>query len=238
MTVAIDYQIPNSCKRRRCFCWSTRPLHSEPLIAETYMTWLFHDEPDTGCFTTKLVLEGSPILRVYHEYDGDWQFHGDSSQSASEEDARLVCLTEMVSLDPSLQELHDLPCGWRAERLSTNGQWTRHKDHPFPTFEEHGYYLEDALWLAEFLPDIDPPDQDIRENLAVGQYVKLVFRFAAEDSDRQDNECERMWVVVTDQDDDGHYHGTLDNDPHHDAIECGDSLVFHPLHVAEIYDDE
>ena len=200
------------------------------------MTWLFHDEPNTACFTTSHVLSGSPILRVYHDYDGDWQFHGDSTQSVDDDDAKLVCLSDVVDRDASLKELHDLPYGWRAERTSTSTPWTRHRNHPFPNFADNGYYLEDAMWLSEFLPDIDPPDEDFRENLPVGQYVKLVFRFADEDSERQDNECERMWVVVAEQDDDGHYHGSIDNDPHHDAAKCGDSLVFHPLHVAQTYE--
>jgi len=202
------------------------------------MAWKFPDEPNTTCFTTEHVLNGSPILRVYHDYDGDWQFHGDSSQSCDDNDAKLVCLSEIVGRDASLEELHDLPYGWRAERALESSQWIRKKNHPFPTFAVNGYYLEDAMWLSEFLPDIDPPHADIRENLSVGQYVKLVFRFAGEDSDRQNNECERMWVVVTEQNDDGNYHGTIENDPHHDASNFGDSLVFHPLHVAEIYEGE
>lgn len=92
------------------------------------------------------------------------------------------------------------------------------------------------MWLSELLPDIDPPGEDIRENLPVGQYVKLVFRFADEDSERQDDECERIWVVVAERDVDGHYHGSIDNDPHHEAARCGDSLVCHSLHIAETYD--
>ncbi len=48
------------------------------------MEWKFHEERNTACFTTSLVLKGSPILRVYHDYDGDWQFHGDSTQTANE----------------------------------------------------------------------------------------------------------------------------------------------------------
>ncbi len=39
--------------------------------------WRFADSPDTMCFTSNYVLKGSPITRVYHDYDGDWQFHGD-----------------------------------------------------------------------------------------------------------------------------------------------------------------
>lgn len=202
------------------------------------MAWLFDDKPHTACFTTVHVLDGSLILRVYHDYDGAWQFHGDSSQSENVADDRVVGLSEIVCRDASLAELHDLPYGWRAERASISSEWIRSKNLPFPTFADNGYYLEDAVWLSQFLPDIKPPNEGIRENLSVGEYVKLVFRFAAEESDRHYNECERMWVAITEQNDDGHYHGTIENDPHHEAAKCGDSLVFHPLHVADIYEGE
>jgi hypothetical protein len=196
------------------------------------MNWPFLDPPDSRCYTTALVMSGSPILRVYHDYEGDWQFHGDATQSADPADGRIVCLADMVDRDASVTALHDLPCGWRAERASAMAQWTRFLDHPFPTFAENGYYLEDAVWLSQTLKDIVPPDAHVRENLVVGQYVKLVFRFAAEDAERQDDECERMWVVVTDLDDDGSYRGTIENDPFHDAARLGDTVAFHPVHVA------
>jgi hypothetical protein len=196
--------------------------------------WKFHDDPDTACFTTSFVLDGSPILRVYHDYEGDWQFHGSPDQPADSSVARIVGLAEVVGRDPALSELHDLPCGWRAERDTTSHPWTRHKDHPFPTFSEDGYYLEDAVWLSESLPDITPPDAETRSNLFNGQYVKLVFRFAQEDSLREDNQCERMWVQVTGLDDDDNYVGTIENDPHHESAKYGDVISFHPLHVADI----
>lgn len=107
-------------------------------------------------------------------------------------------------------------------------------NYPFPRFANNGYYLEDAIWPPESLSDINPPDEDIRDDLEIGQRVKLVFRFAAEDADRQDNECERIWVEVTAKHADGRYEGTIEDVPHHDAAKCGDSLVFHPHHVAEI----
>jgi hypothetical protein len=115
--------------------------------------------PNTACFTTTFVLDGSPILRVYRDYDGDWQFHGS-------------------------------------------------KDHP--------------------------TDEVTRQIVGPGEYVKLVFRFAAEDADHADNECERMWVLVQETDEDGNYIGVLSNDPHHDAASNGDVIHFHPLHIAEL----
>ena len=200
--------------------------------------WKFDDEPNTACYTTTFVLDGSPILRVYHDYDGDWQFHGASDQSASKSIAKLICLEDMIHRDDSLNELHDLPYGWRAERETQSAKWKRYKNNQYPSFAENGYYLEDALWLSQYLADINPPDADVRENLTVGDYVKLVFRFADEESGREDNQCERMWVQVTGADDNGSYVGTIENDPHHESARYGDTVCFHPLNVADISADD
>ena len=75
-------------------------------------------------------------------------------------------------------------------------------------------------------------------NWTLAIFVKLVFRFADETDDREDGQCERMWVKITGFDDDGYFVGTIENDPQHDATKYGEILSFHPLHVAEIYVDE
>ena len=75
----------------------------------------------------------------------------------------------------------------------------------------------------------------LSENCKVGDSVKLLFRFAAEDAPRKDNETERMWVTIADVDDDsGFYTGVIDNDPVHSAAAYGDAIQFHPLHIVEI----
>jgi uncharacterized protein YegJ (DUF2314 family) len=69
----------------------------------------------------------------------------------------------------------------------------------------------------------------------VGDSVKLLFRFAAEDAPREDNQTERMWVTITNVDDDyGYYTGVIDNEPIHSTAAYGDELQFHPLNIAEI----
>jgi hypothetical protein len=51
-----------------------------------------------------------PILYVTHdEEDGMWQFL--DGGDASEEDARILSLKEIVAIDPSLAQLADLPLG-------------------------------------------------------------------------------------------------------------------------------
>lgn len=197
--------------------------------------WQFDDPPNAASFTTKFVLNGSPILRVYHDYDGGWQFHGSADDPATTDVGRVVSLASMVRRDPSLTQLHDLPCGWRAIRTSLYAAWVREKNNPFPTFAENGYYLEDAMWMSQYRDDVHPPPEEIRNSLLVGTYVKLMFRFAAENADRQDGEVERMWVRVTALDEDENYIGTLENNPAQDQVlRCGDSIHFHPLHVIEV----
>ena len=200
--------------------------------------WKFHDEPNTACFTSTFVLNGSPILRVYHDYEGDWQFLGASDQPSTTSVCKMVCLKDMVQHDASLNELHNLAYGWRAERIDLSSDWQYFKDNKFPSFAVDGYYLEDAVWLSQYLPDISPPDANIRDNLSAGAFVKLIFRFASEESEREDSQCERMWVQVVGHDDDGNYIGTIANDPHHDSAKYGETVSFHSLHVADISNDE
>lgn len=201
--------------------------------------WPFKDPPNTACFATSHVLDGSPILRVYHDFDGDWQFHGDEAQVCDEASARVVALSSMLDLDNTLGALHDLPYGWLAHRSGPGAEWILEINHPFPVFATDGYYLEDVDWLAQYLADINPPDREERLNLTPGTYVKLVFRFNSETSERADNECERMWVEVIDFDESNEtYQGILANTPHHsDSITCGDALCFHPSHIMAIAND-
>lgn len=196
--------------------------------------WKFEDSPDTACFTSRFILDGEPVTFVSHDFDGDWQFHGD--QDPLESEPLIVGLSCMVSLDSSIEDLHDLPCGWAAERKSPRHKWRRFRNHPFPTFEEDGYYLDDVALLSGARDDLAPPSKRRRENCRVGDYVKLLFRFAEEAAPREDGETERMWVVITEVDkDEGIYTGKLDNDPVHTSVSCGDVLQFHPDHIAEIY---
>jgi hypothetical protein len=201
--------------------------------------WQFVDAPTTASLTTTFVLDGSPILRVYHDYEGGWQFHGSPDQPATPDVCKLVSLKSMIDRDSALTELYDLPHGWSAIRANPESSWTRAKNHPFPAYEKDGYYLEDAVWISQYLDDVHPPAEEIRNNLPGGAYVKLLFRFAHEDAERQHNETERMWVQITHRDDSGYYVGTLENDPlHQDSLQAGDTVHFHPWHVMERLEDD
>ncbi len=201
--------------------------------------WLFEDPPNSASFVTGDVFRGSPILRVYHDFEGGWQFHGEADESSQLDEAQVVCLSTMVEQDQTTRTLHDLPYGWMAFRSDPTQPWERSKNHPFPTHEDDGYYLEDAEWLAQFLLDIKPPCEDALSELEPGDTVKLVFRFREESAPRGNKQCERMWVqIINSDEDEGIFTGRLDNDPHHQgAIQAGDELCFLPSHVIEIYSE-
>ena len=86
--------------------------------------WPFEDPPNTAAITTRQVLEGAPILLVTHDADdGGWQFLCGTSDDPA--DGRVVGLGRMLTRDPSLGELADLPEGWRAWRASAGQHWER-----------------------------------------------------------------------------------------------------------------
>lgn len=81
----------------------------------------FYEERNVVVFTTKQVLEGKPILYVYHNEDGEWQFH--SEQEPDLDDAKLVSLESITKLDPGVNELYHLSFGQSAWRESVEEEW-------------------------------------------------------------------------------------------------------------------
>lgn len=83
----------------------------------------FRESKNLAVFTTRQWLElNKPILRVIHEFDGDWQFLTGDQLS---EDARLVCLEEMTLRDNTLNDVFNLDYGEAAEREFLGGLWKR-----------------------------------------------------------------------------------------------------------------
>ena len=81
----------------------------------------FLEERNLGVFTTSEVLEGKPVRYVYHDEDGDWQFHSEQDPDLAK--AKLVCLEELVKKDITLNEVYYLNYGESAERLQVGGEW-------------------------------------------------------------------------------------------------------------------
>lgn len=92
----------------------------QPLL-DRNTSFKFLEERNLGVFTTSEVLEGKCIKYVYHNEDGDWQFH--SEQEPNLKNARMVCLEDLVKKDPSLNEIYYLNYGESAERAEIGDAW-------------------------------------------------------------------------------------------------------------------
>ena len=69
---------------------------------------------NTLCFTCCHILnENKRVRYVSHDNDGDWQFLCGEKHSPA--DARIVSLSEIITLDKNVVELSDLECGEYAE---------------------------------------------------------------------------------------------------------------------------
>ena len=83
--------------------------------------WPFSDAVNTAAFTSAQVLDGAPILLVFHDHDGEWQFlHGPVTE---QDECRLVCLGCVYDRDNAVGILRDLQPGWMASRSSTTSAW-------------------------------------------------------------------------------------------------------------------
>ncbi len=88
--------------------------------------WKFPDPPNTAVFTSVYVLKDrKTITYVSHEEnDGAWQFFTDDVIEQYEDIARIVALSEIVDIDPTLRNLANLPMGYYATRKDRNDPWT------------------------------------------------------------------------------------------------------------------
>ncbi len=89
--------------------------------------WQFLDPPNVAVIAHKrIVQQGEWIAYVTHDADdGAWQFHVCDPSPPSENDAMVVSLRSIVQIDPTVEELADLPVGWNAWRESANSKWRR-----------------------------------------------------------------------------------------------------------------
>lgn len=81
-------------------------------------------ENNKAVFTTKYILENnSPITYVVHDSDGDWQFFG-PEENIIDTDIRVIAFEEILAMDPSIEELLDIPAGTEAWREDKDTEWT------------------------------------------------------------------------------------------------------------------
>lgn len=88
-------------------------------------SWPWDQPANCGVITERSIIEnGAPILHVSHDADDHgWQFLGGGKPKV--ENARIVCLSCIPDLDPTVLELTDLPPGWIAWRNSASEPWKR-----------------------------------------------------------------------------------------------------------------
>ena len=101
------------------------PVTLNVMHQESDKTWPFDQSENTAAFCLESIMtEGAPILLVCHDADDhSWQFlDGEPVDMAN---ALLVSMASVVSIDPSLKEIADLPPGWQASRLSKSSAWVR-----------------------------------------------------------------------------------------------------------------
>lgn len=76
---------------------------------------------DPLVFVERDMFEGVPVMTVYHEADGDWQYL--TSKDPSPGDAQLVHQSHVYRQDPTLKELHSMPTGTWATRSAPGEPW-------------------------------------------------------------------------------------------------------------------
>jgi hypothetical protein len=87
-------------------------------------TWPFTDAENVAVLILSDILERKTrILLVSHE-DGGWLFLN-GRDVINRADVVEVSLKDVFELDPSVGELADLPCGWRAWRGAVDQAWRR-----------------------------------------------------------------------------------------------------------------
>lgn len=90
--------------------------------------WKFDQDPDCGVITTKGIMnEVTSILYVFHDLDDHgWQF---LSGNSSHDDFAIITLQQIVSIDPSINDVAHIEPGWKAYRASENDEWIIEKNH-------------------------------------------------------------------------------------------------------------
>jgi hypothetical protein len=87
--------------------------------------WPFAQDLMSAVITLRsIVYHGDDVLLVNHNADDQvWEFY--NAAGADEENSIVVSLSNMVTRDPSIKDLADLPAGWCACRQTKQSAWVR-----------------------------------------------------------------------------------------------------------------
>jgi hypothetical protein len=83
---------------------------------------LVEENKNKTVITTKYVLNNnSPIISIFYDEDGDWQFFG--TEEVGEEDACIVSVQQILEIDKTLANMPSLSKGQSAFRASKESLW-------------------------------------------------------------------------------------------------------------------
>jgi len=86
--------------------------------------WPFPDPISTAAFCTdKVARENFDVLRVAHDFNGDWQFLDGTTDDPGE--PVMLCLGCIFEKHADMAAIADLPRGWGASRDVAGGEWER-----------------------------------------------------------------------------------------------------------------
>jgi hypothetical protein len=93
------------------------------------------------------------------------------------------------------------------------------------------WYLADADELAaDYKYTFYKPSEKVIQEIAIGEVVKLIFRFESENPEAP--AAERMWVLVDEMTDQGCFKGRLNNEPMYITdLKLDDHIEFKSCHI-------
>lgn len=69
----------------------------------------------------RVIEKKEPVLFVFHDKDGDWQFLADENSQMDQ--VVELSLRSIIALDSSLTQVSELKRGWKAQRTNLKSAW-------------------------------------------------------------------------------------------------------------------
>jgi hypothetical protein len=98
-------------------------LFGQKKTDSTKTAFKFKDSATKACFVCDHVLDKKrPILYAAHDAEGDWQFLC-GQDDHTEKNAKIISLKQVTELDPTVNDLYEMPLQVGAERKSVKDKW-------------------------------------------------------------------------------------------------------------------
>jgi hypothetical protein len=180
----------------------------------------FKESLSTAVFTTFHVMkEGSPIVLISHELDGDWQFMGNELIEDYTKVAMVVSLEEVIKSDKSILRIADLQIGYCATRKTKSDKWIVSKiDYSADEMKQFGYFCSkcgvyhkqipmaygaDAPYQYFLIPETEREERcDLTDDQCIIDnkfyFMRGGIQLIVEDN--PDNFCWNVWVLIDKKD--------------------------------------